>query len=114
MDYQVRVTKEARQDIADYMAFISAQSNYVDNAVRWFTGLEDLITGLDSMPSRFPRAQDFLDHSLTIHNTFYNAHRILFSIHEEERIVRVLRVLHTRRDPSDPVSFEGSPLVDSP
>lgn len=108
MDYQVRVTDEARQDFAEYLAFICGQTNYVDNAINWFSGLENLIDSLAWMPARFPRAQDFLEHPLQIHHTFHHAHRLLFSIHEKEGIVRVLRLLHTRRDPAKPVHLEDA------
>jgi len=96
------------------MAFICTQSNYVDNAVRWVSGIEDLVNSLGFMPQRFQIAEELVQNPIGIRQVVYHAHLILFAIYEDEKVVRVLRVLHTRLDRKDTIEIENLLGDDSP
>ena|ERR1700722_6556697 len=64
------------------------------NAARWFERLNEAVDSLDLFPHRCGRAResDFL--RLDLRQYIYGSYRIVFSIEEEAKIVRILYIRH--------------------
>ena len=99
MTYQIETTAEAEADLEAILVWLHEQgAGRV--GINWFLGLEDAIHSLQSLPGRCGRAPETAGFPLEIRQLKYgkppHVYRILFTI-EMSRRVRVMRVLHTRR-----------------
>ncbi len=71
--------------------------NSFDAAVKWYYGLIDEIKGLSELPTRFPVIPEAEALGFPYRCLIYHSHRIIYAVHEEEKLVMVHRVFHKAR-----------------
>jgi plasmid stabilization system protein ParE len=73
-------------------------------AERWWNGFVDAVLSLEKQPGRCALVPERVLRIRMIRHLLYHSHRIVFSMDEERKVVRVLRVYHSKRQklrPSD-------------
>lgn len=95
MEFEVRVSELAFDDIAESFEFIAQES--VTDAQTWYEGLQSAIEKLRYFPTRYPliRESETLGIELRAHRYFN--HRIVIAIDEKTRLVNVVRIWHGAR-----------------
>jgi plasmid stabilization system protein ParE len=95
MTYTVVVTPAAEFDIAAAFAYIHDRSPL--NAERWLRGLYRSIHKLERFPGRCAPAREAEALGEDLRQFVFKSHRLVFRIEQDERVVRVLRVIHAAR-----------------
>jgi plasmid stabilization system protein ParE len=95
MKYKVVILPEAQANIAQAYNYIAARSPM--NAVKWWRGLNGQIDGLELFPRRFGRAREQAHFEEEIRQVIYKNYRVIFTIDESQRVVRVVFVRHAKR-----------------
>lgn len=97
MDYRIRVTSAARDDIRDYAQYILEREEFSEPAKRWMQGAYEAIARLREMPGKYPPVDEQLGFDLPLKHSHYHSHRVIFAIDEDAKEVVVLRVFHGAR-----------------
>lgn len=98
--FEIQITAIAEAESRDTQAWFA---NYSEEfAERWYVGLLKALKELVFLPTRMPLAEEnFSFESMTIrqhlYGSRYNKYRILFTVNEAERVVRILHVRHGSR-----------------
>ncbi len=95
MSHKVRLTREAKEQIAAISAYIAQDSP--TNARRWRQRIREHIRSLKTFPERCEVAFRAQDVGRDIRHTFYGVYRILYTIDNDT--VVVLCVRHGARRP---------------
>lgn len=100
MSYQVRILARARQDLEDYVAWISERSPR--GAERWVAALEETLSRLEHNPFVAPVASESDELDEEVRNIMFRtragrAYRALFVVVGEE--VRILRIRGSGQPP---------------
>lgn len=96
MTYQVRIGKEAKDQIAQAFWFIHTERHRPMNAERWLQGLYDAIDPLETTPQRCPLAREHgLIEDVELRQLVHKSHRLIFTIRGPK--VHVLELRHTAR-----------------
>lgn len=93
MAYALVITDQARDDLADIMAYIAADKP--NRAVRYTEQLLDAIRTLANMPSRCPLAAESGMLGYKIRHLLHDSYRILFMVQRKQVII--LRIIHGSR-----------------
>jgi plasmid stabilization system protein ParE len=97
MTYRVELTAQASRNLKRIFRHINAESS--PQAFAWFNDLETAILSLDEHPERSPAT---LENPALRHLLFGkkpNVYRVIFSIEESARVVRVVHIRHGARQP---------------
>jgi len=95
MKYTVFVTPEAEANINEAYGYIAQRSPA--NAVKWLRGLYDQIDSLERFPRRCGEAREQAYFVEELRQLVYKSHRIIFTIEDTTREVRVVYVRHAKR-----------------
>jgi plasmid stabilization system protein ParE len=96
--YRVDWTNSAEKDMRGIRRYISRQfssqrARMYEKTIR-FTVSDKLF----SMPQKYRRLDDPLLAALGYRRMYVKSHTVLFVIEEEEKVVKVERVIHSKRD----------------
>jgi plasmid stabilization system protein ParE len=94
MKYTVIVTPEAQANIEAAYEYIAERSPL--NATRWLRDLYRQIDRLEKFPRRFGEAREQRYVSDEIRQSIFKSHRIVFTIDDTARTVRVVYVRHAK------------------
>jgi plasmid stabilization system protein ParE len=94
--YSVEITTEVESSIRHAFYYIHERSP--TNALNWLAGLYRAIDTLETMPGRCAliREQEAFDEE--VRELIHHSHRIIFTVDEEEAVVRVHTFRHTAQD----------------
>jgi plasmid stabilization system protein ParE len=99
MNYRVRLTLKAEQDVSDVLAWFREQSA-IEAGSKWFARLMAQVDKLETMPERCGLAAESEDLGLEIRELHLGQrrgkYRLLFEIRGQ--VVYILRVWHSARD----------------
>jgi len=95
MSHKVRLTQEAKVQLASISAYIVQDS--VEKARRWRSTIRRKMLSLEDFPERHEIAYSAYDIGRDIRHTFYGIYRVLYTI--EGGTVVVLSVRHGARKP---------------
>lgn len=95
MKYGIRVMPEAEANIAAAYSYIAERSPA--NAATWVRGLYEQIDRLQMFPRRFGAAREAERFSEELRPLVYKSYRIIFTIDDAARLVRVVYVRHAKR-----------------
>jgi plasmid stabilization system protein ParE len=97
--YKVRITEPAKRDAHEYAAYILDEHQSGEAARKWLLGLYDKIKKLSSHPSRFAVIPEAEELGYPYRSFVYFSHRIVYAVHESEKVVVVHRIYHGARRP---------------
>ena len=95
MAYEIEVSPRAAADVDAIVDYISKDS--IDAAIRWKELLFRKLDGFVLFPQSCPYAPENTDRAIEIRQAVFGNYRILFTIVESEKLVRVLTVRHGAR-----------------
>ncbi len=100
MEYQIDMSDEAEAELDAAYLYLSGRS--LDSAYRWYNGAQKAIPSLSNMPRRCVLAhENSLYPNNEVRQLLYGngktTYRILFTIFEEDGLVRVLHFRHGAR-----------------
>lgn len=101
MDYEVRLTDNATDQIQETIAYISKILLEPQTAHRWSDRLKEEIGKLDLMPNRIPLTDEEPWHSAGIHKMVIGNFLVYFWVDEENRVVWITAVIYGRRDQTE-------------
>lgn len=100
MTYRVVVTERAARDVEEITGWWSRERS-PDQATRWYTGIRNAISTLDTGPDAYPLATESNEFPYELREMHYGVgkratHRVLFTILSEA--VLVLAIRHASQD----------------
>ncbi len=98
MNYEVRMTRTADNDLRGIFEYIAFDLQSVQNAVAQLDRLEKGIASLDQMPERFRVYERDPWYSRNLHIMPVDNFLIFYISDRERRIVTILRVMYGGRD----------------
>lgn len=98
MEYTVKMTSHATQQIWEAVSYISKSLREPEIAKRWTAYLQKEISSLDTMPARNPLTSQEPWHSKGIHKMAVKNFIVYYLIQEDDKIVWVTAVVYGRRD----------------
>ena len=87
----------AKQDAAQYAAFIRDKHKAPEAARRWLDGLYSAIGELAEAPSRFSVIPEADELGYPYRSIVYHSHRVIYAVDESERRVVIHRIYHGAR-----------------
>ena len=99
MTYAVRVSSVAADQIAAYQAYIAEKSGFQEIADRWAELVYDAIGKLHYMPGRFALAEEDRGRDYDIHRQIIGSYLALYTIDEDNMVVKVIGFRHGSRLP---------------
>lgn len=100
MNYEVRLTAEAENDLRGIFEYIAFDLQSVQNAAGQFDRLEQGIASLDQMPERFRRYEKEPWSGRNLRIMPVNNYLIFYIPDHKEQVVNVMRVMYGGRDVS--------------
>ncbi len=88
--FKVHISPTVEEEIEHYVHEIAKDS--VTHALKWYKGIMEKISTLNSSPARCPYADEMAFHDYEIRNLICGNYRILF--HIKSQTVQVLHVKH--------------------
>lgn len=85
MDFKVRTTRRADQDIVEAVEYIALDSPL--QAIRWLDKLDELLVSLANMPERFPKIPETIDDERTFRSVNHYSHRIVCTVDQSGKEV---------------------------
>ena len=98
MNYEVRLTTEAENDLRGIFEYIAFDLQSPQNAAGQLDRLEQSIMSLDQMPERFRVYEKEPWHSRNLRIMPVDNYLVFYIPNHEEQTVKVMRVLHGGRD----------------
>lgn len=92
MNYRVNISAQADKDLRAVYAYIAFSLTSPENAASQLSRLEERITGLDSMPKRYPLYKG------DIRFTPVDNYLVFYTVDDDSATVSVLRVMYGGRD----------------
>jgi plasmid stabilization system protein ParE len=92
--YRVTISDEALAGVEDYLNYIADDQAAPLNAVRWWKKAIKKIFDLDQLPHRYPYAPENDFEDLTIRMVIVDRGLFLYTVDEEQAVVRVLKFRH--------------------
>lgn len=96
--YEVQVTSQAQEQMAEIVRYIAGQLQAPKSALDLLDRLESGISSLARFPARIPLTEEEPWRSLGIHKMVAKNHLIYFWIDEEKRRVHITAVVYARRE----------------
>ena len=99
--YRVGFQPKAFADLEAAFDYILTRSGSAEQARQWLTGLLDAGHSLERFPNShgYARENGLLPYPLR--QLIYGAYRLIYSVDEDARYVRILRVRHAARRSAD-------------
>lgn len=98
MNYEVRLTTEAENDLRGIFEYIALDLQSVQNAVGQLDRLEQGIASLSRMPERFRLYEKEPWHSRNLRIMPVDNYLVFYIPEHKEQIVKVMRVMYGGRD----------------
>ena len=98
MIYDIRIMKQAQNDIREIYRYIAEDLQNPDAATRRIMLINEKIQSLKDNPARFPLVQDDYLASKGLRLIVIKTHLVFFIIRQKEQAVSVMRILYGRRD----------------
>ena len=98
MNYKVRLTAQAENDLRDIFEYIAFDLQSVQNAVGQLARLEQSIASLDQMPERFRIYENEPWRSRNLRIMPVDNYLVFYKIDEETEMVYVVRIMYSGRD----------------
>lgn len=97
--YRVTISDEALKHVERYLDYMTEQTGTPGVAARWWEKAVEKIFSLDKMPHRCPRAPEDAFEQRTIRMLTVDRMLFLYTVNEEQGVVRVLDCRHGSREP---------------
>ena len=97
-DYQITLTKRAKDDIIDIGDYITYTLLEPDTSKTFIKGLRQSISQLKFFPYKFPLVQDDILQSQSIRCMPYKNYYVFYEIVEAMQVVIILRIGYKRRN----------------
>ena len=94
--YNIHTIPPVHTSIMEYYRIIHANSPV--NALVWLRGIYEAIKSLKTMPTRCGRIREQAAFDKEFRELLHHSHRIIFTVDEENAIVRVLELRHAAQD----------------
>lgn len=98
MQYEVKLTVQAIGQIEEIEQYISKVLLVPETARKWVDMLQGEIKKLDSMPSRYPLAEEDPWHAKGIHKMPFKNFLVYYLIDEDKKAVWITAVIYGRRN----------------
>ena len=98
MNYEVRLTLAADNDLRDIFEYIAFDLQSVQNAVGQLGRLEQGIASLNQMPERFRAYEKEPWHNRNLRVMPVDNYLVFYVPDQEKQIVTILRVMYSGRD----------------
>lgn len=98
MNYEIRLTPDAKTDVRGIFEYIAYKLQSVQNAAGQLERLEQSIASLERMPERFRVYEKEPWHSRNLRIMPVDNYLVFYIPNCEEHIVTVIRVLYGRQD----------------
>lgn len=98
MNYEVRLTTQAENDLRGIFEYIAFDLQSVQNAAGQLDRLEQSIASLDQMPERFRVYENEPWRSRDLRIMPVDNYLVFYIPNHEEQIVHIMRVMYGRRD----------------
>ncbi len=98
MNYEIRMTLEAREDLRGIFEYIAVDLQSVQNAAGQLNRLEEAISSLDQMPERFRVYEKEPWHSRNLRVMPVDHYVVFYIPDNESHIVTVICVMYGGRD----------------
>lgn len=98
MEYEVKITNQATAQIYEIISYISHVLLEPETAKRWSSLLQEKISELNTMPSRFPLILDEPWRTKGIRKMVIKNFIVYFFIKESDSTVWITAVLYGKRD----------------
>lgn len=97
--YRVTISDETLEGVEEYLNYITEQTGLPGIAARWWEKAAESIFSLDKMPHRCSRAPEDAFEERTIRMMIVDRFLFLFTVNEEQGVVRVLNCRHGSQEP---------------
>lgn len=98
MDYQVKLTNYAVEQMREIIGYISEVLQSPDTAHRWMEKIKLEISSLRTMPNRYPLTPEEPWRSEGIHKMSVENFLVYYWVNESEKIVWVTVIVYGRRN----------------
>ena len=98
MNYEVRLTTEAENDLRGIFEYIAFELQSPQNAAGQLDRLEQSIMSLDQMPERFRVYEKEPWHSRDLRIMSVDNYLVFYIPNHEEQTVKIMRVIYGGRD----------------
>ena len=98
MEYEVKITPYALQQMQEIVRYISATLQSPETAARWLDTVEAELASLSAMPARIPLTEEEPWHSQGIHKMVVKKFLVYFWIDTDNLRVWITAVAYGRRD----------------
>lgn len=98
MEYTVKMSAHATQQILEAVSYISKSLREPETAKRWTTYLQKEISALDRMPARYPLTDQEPWRSKGIRRMMVKSFIVYYLILEDDKTVWITAVIYGRRD----------------
>ena len=93
MEYEVRLSAQAKRDLFEAASYIARDSP--DAARAWIRQVESKIRSLSTFPHRFALIPESEIGWESLRQCVHQSHRIIYRIDEDPSIVTIVRIYHT-------------------
>ena len=94
--YRVRIVERAQDDLRRIRREIGVRNSA--QARTWFSGLEEIILSLSMHPQRGGITPEAAKFRQLLYGRRPHVYRVIYTINEQTKIVRVLHIRHGRQD----------------
>ena len=98
MEYEVKITPYALQQMQEIVRYISATLQSPENAARWLDTIKAELASLSSMPARIPLTEEEPWHSKGIRKFLVKGFFIYYIVAEEAQTVSVISVVYGKQN----------------
>lgn len=98
MNYTVRITDTAKQDLREIAFYIAEQSKNKETAIRFVRGLKEHCQKLNSFPYKGALPKDRILISVGYRYLVHRDYLIFYNIEEAETIVNILAIFNSKKD----------------
>lgn len=112
MEYEVKITSYALQQMQEIVHHISATLQSPENATRWLDTIKEELASLSFMPARIPLTEEEPWHSQGIHKMVVKNFLVYFWIDTDNLRIWVTAVVYGRRNQRqqlEQMSLNGEP-----
>lgn len=97
--YKVIVSRDARTSLREIYDYLKTEASE-NTAKKVRNGILDTIDELATMPHRHGIVHDISDDLVVFRNASKWSYRIIFNIHDKQLSVRVVEIIHSKRNPN--------------
>ncbi len=96
--YRVRVTRQAREHLAEVRRYIECELLSPDAALKTVRALRAAMQSLSEMPYRFQPVDEEPWHNEGVRKTQVNNYYVYYWVDEDTKKVQIIGVIYVRRD----------------